>query len=276
VSNRRGFIEGTPFQLIADDSLALDAGLERSLPSGGTVGVRASGSFAKNTFAVLDGGGGRLDIDSRAYQGSVLGVFSHPLLGGAGTGSRVAPARRGDDRRAGRAAVAADSVLDRCAPTGAGLRRPRPAIRACSTWPATRASPGCHRRQGGAPAEALAVEQAIVVREQAVLLGEIEIAEPPLACAGPSAWRSVPATPAADCRRPGLSSGPGLDALLQARAPATRAWPWPGRTSSRRHHLIVAEDRRPRRSVGPVGQAAPPARPARRSSRWPAGGYTAG
>jgi len=185
VSNRREFIAGQPFQTIADDTLSLSAGLERSLPSGGTVGVTMSGGYANTTFAVLDNTGGRFDIDSTAFQGSLLATLNHPLL--AGRGSKVARVAR---RRAasardvatlGREAVAADNVLDAVraywelayAARARGIQQSSLEL-ARTQLEITRAAIA---GKAAAPTEALAVEQAIAVREQAVMLADVDISE---------------------------------------------------------------------------------------------------
>ena len=185
VSNRRGFIAGTPFQLTADDSLSVDAGLERSLPSGGTVSVRAGGSYAKNTYAVLDGMGDRFDIDSEAYQSQVLLSLSHPLLGGAGRRVARVARRRAEAQRTvaelARAAIAAETVLDAVraywelayAERALAIQRSSLAL----AREQLRITRSAIEGKAAAPTEALAVEQAIAVREQAILLAEIDITE---------------------------------------------------------------------------------------------------
>jgi outer membrane protein TolC len=186
-SNRRGFILGQPFQTIADDTFSANAGIERSLPSGGSFGLRASGVFAKQTFAVLDPSapGMRTDFDSKYYQGSLIATLNHPLLGGRGSRvSRVARARAAAARTVAelaRASVAADAVLDavraywELAYAQRALAIQRASLQLAQEQ--LRITRAAIAGKAAAPTEALAIEQAIAVREQAVLLAEIEIAE---------------------------------------------------------------------------------------------------
>jgi outer membrane protein TolC len=191
VSNRKGFILGQPFQTISDDTFSADAGLERSLPSGGTFGLHATGVFARQTFAVLDPSAAnmRTDIDSKFWQGSLIASLSHPLL--AGRGSKVARVarRRAEAARTvaelARQAAAADAVLEAVRAYWELAYAERAlAIHKSSLDLAReqlRITQAAIQGKAAAPTEALAVQQAIAVREQAVLLGEIDISERSLA-----------------------------------------------------------------------------------------------
>ena len=182
---RSEFVDGQPFQTTATDSVDLSADVTRPLTSGGTLGLSVGGGFSKSTFAVLAEGGSNFDFESKAWSSSVTATFTQPLL--AGRGKRIA---RASQRRASTArdaatlqqqVVAADAVRDvinaywevayavRVVDIRKGsLELAKEQLRITEAAIASKIV---------ARTEALATRQAIAVREQAVLLAEIEVSE---------------------------------------------------------------------------------------------------
>lgn len=237
VSKRRGFVAGNPFQTTAEDTGTLSAGLTRALPTGGTVGVTVTGTVADLTFAVLDNNGDRFDIDTTALSGSVIASVSHPLLGGSGRTIARAGRRR--------AALSRDAAVLQREVAATNVVRDVVA----SYWElayaiASRAiqqqSLDLAREQlritrlaidqrVAAPTEALAIEQAIAVREQEVMLAEVQISE-----------RSL------ELRRlVGLEIGPGEVLLGVGDTPDASAAPFFDLDST----LTIARERNPRLAV---------------------------
>lgn len=183
--SRTEFVDGQPFQTTSSDSVDLSADVTRPLTSGGTLGVSVGGGFSKSTFAVLADGGQSLEFDSKAWSSSVTAIFTQPLL--AGRGKRIA---RASQRRAGTVRDAA--TLQQQVAAAAAVRDVINAY-----WEVAYARRVVDIRKGAldlakeqlriteaaiaakiaARTEALATRQAIAVREQAVLLAEIEVSE---------------------------------------------------------------------------------------------------
>ncbi len=188
-TTRNPTVRGQPFQTIAEDSVGFASGIQRSLSSGGSVGIEVQGSYKKQEFAVLDEDEDTIDFDTATAAGSVAATFSQPLLRGRG-----AKAARADKRRAAasrsvsqlaRDATTTQLVLDIA--TGywdlvASTRRR--IILLGSVTLAKRQLQITKAAIAGkvaAPVDALAVEQALAVREEAVLLAEVDISEKSLA-----------------------------------------------------------------------------------------------
>ncbi len=187
---RRDVVEGNPFQTTAQDSLSLSGELSRALPTGGTVDIKLRGGWADTTFAVLLGApGSEMNIDSTTYQGSLIASITHPLL--AGTGRKVARAQQRRARMARDAAtlqrqIAASAAVQRVisgywelafSDRALDIRKQSLEL-AREQLRITRLAIG---QKVAAPTEALAVEQAIAVREQEVLAAEIQRSEQSLA-----------------------------------------------------------------------------------------------
>jgi outer membrane protein TolC len=88
---RLPYVPGTPVEQTQGDDILVSTALTRPLPTGGTVGVRASSDFFTGEY-VSDTGSGT-QTSSATYQAPSVQVFaSHPILRGAGVD--VARARR--------------------------------------------------------------------------------------------------------------------------------------------------------------------------------------
>lgn len=213
ISNHRNFIPGQPFQTTADDTLSLSAQVTRNLPSGGTVGLKLNGAWADTNFAVLQSDFGfdldylsecvsapdecdpnsilvmsepeRADYATKTTTGSLVATFTHPLLRGRGEKVARATQRRAKETRDAATLARRAAALD--------------AVAAAVTtyWELAYASREVEIRRGSvelareqlritreaiagevaAPTDALAIEQAIAVREQALLLAKVAVSE---------------------------------------------------------------------------------------------------
>jgi outer membrane protein TolC len=194
VSNRSEFLEGQPFQTLATDSFSASAELSRELSTGGTFKLDLDGSYSETTIAVLGVNPDtmqidRFDLDAGAVSSSVLASITQPLLGGRG--QRVARAEQRRTRIARDAAALQREIV--------ALDTIRAVIRAY--WELAYASQAVDIQRGSlelareqlriteaavrnrvsAPSEILAVQHAIAVREQTVMLAEVEVSERSLA-----------------------------------------------------------------------------------------------
>lgn len=299
VSNRSAFVEGQPFQTTATDSFSASAALSRALSTGGTVRINVEGSYSDTTVAVLGENPDtmrleRFDLDAGVVSSSLIASITQPLLGGRGT--RVA---RADQRRA---RVARDAAaLKR---EIAALDTIRGVIRAY--WELAYASQAVDIQRGSlelareqlriteaavrsrvsAPSELLAVQHAIAVREQAVMLAEVEVSERSLALRRLAGLEIGPGEidiEATDAIAGQPGRGPStidLDAVI-ARARASNPRLALARTGADTAEIAVelAEDAlRPRLDlaarVGPTGNATSPGDTLRQIGTLQ--GYTAG
>src|SRR5262249_52871873 len=81
--SRVDYVPGTPVQQTQSDDVLFSTSLTRSLPTGGTVGVRASADAGRGAY-VTDVGSGP-QSSTATYQAPSVSLFaSHPLLRGAG------------------------------------------------------------------------------------------------------------------------------------------------------------------------------------------------
>lgn len=181
VSTRSEFAQ--PFQPVTSDSFSLAAGLSRGLSTGGTLKLDLDGSYNDSEF-VLDPDNPE-PVSFSVWSSSVLASLTQPLLGGRG--KRVA---RAEQRRAHVARDAA--TLQR---EIAALDTIREVVR--MYWELAYASRAVDIQRGSlelareqlriteaavrsrvsAPSELLAVRHAIAVREQAVMLAEVQVSE---------------------------------------------------------------------------------------------------
>lgn len=239
-STRREFVEGQPFQTTAEDSLQLSAQISRGISTGGVVGLEVSGGSTDTEFAVLDNTGAPLQIGSTAFSGSLFATLTQPLWRGAG--KKVARAERRRARLASDSATLARQVTAAEAIRAAivaywelGYARQVVAIRESSLALAReqlRITRVAIEAKAAAPTEALAIEQAIAVREQAVLVARVEVSERSLALR----------------KLVGLEIGPGEVDLAVTDAPSPAARP-----VDLDRALAVARDRNPRIGLARLG-----------------------
>ncbi len=194
VSSRSEFLPGQPFQTLANDSLSGLAELSRGLSTGGTLKVDLDGSYSDTTTALEfplfdeDGmliGSERTAFDAAALSGSLIASIDQPLL--AGRGKRIARAEQRRTRIARDAAalqreiVALDTVREvvrmywelayasqAVGIQGGSLELAREQLRVTEAAVRARVS---------SSSEILAVRHAIAVREQAVMLAEVQMSE---------------------------------------------------------------------------------------------------
>lgn len=193
VTNRSEFVETNVFQVTAQDSLTVTGELIKPLPTGGEIGLSATGGFTDVTTVFLQqdmmGAVSQEEFTGTTGRAALTARISHPLLGGSGV--KIARA----DRR--RARLSRDrAVLLRRARAHQVVREVIDAYwelaYAIGTVAIRQSSLQLAREQLRitrlgieqkvlAPTEALAIEQAIAVREQAVLAAEVEVSERSLA-----------------------------------------------------------------------------------------------
>lgn len=193
LTRRSEFVETNPFQQTAEDTLTVSGELVRPLASGGEVGLRLAGGFSDVTFVFLgqDDMGAPLEqsLSGSTIATSLTARISHPLLGGRGEWvaraqrrqsalerDRVSLARRATANDAVRSVVRAYWELALAIRTVGiaeqSLELAREQLRLTRI--------GIERKVQ-APTEALAIEQAMAVREQALLAAEIEVSSRSLA-----------------------------------------------------------------------------------------------
>jgi len=184
-SMRHDVVAGNPFQITADDSLSMQGELSRALPTGGTVDLKLKGGWAATTYAIVLAPGSSMNADSTLYQGSLIASVTQPLL--AGSGRKVARAQQRRARLARDVAtlqreIAATTAVQQVisgywelafADRTLEIRKQSLDL-AREQLRITRLAIG---QKVAAPTEALAIEQAIAVREQAVLAAEIQRSE---------------------------------------------------------------------------------------------------
>jgi outer membrane protein len=113
------YVPGTPVQQTKGDDVVFAAGLQRSLPTGGSVGVRVADDFLVAGEYVSDLGGGPQTSTATYQAPSVQLLASHPLLRGAGVDVARAERHRASvardvaslERDAAAATVVRDVVL---------------------------------------------------------------------------------------------------------------------------------------------------------------------
>ena len=184
-TTRSKTVEGQPFQSTAEDSVGISSAIQRSLPSGGSIGLEVESAYRKQTFAVINEDGDTFDIDAAVVSGSVAATLSHPLL--RGRGKRVA---RANQRRAARSrtitelakqATTTNLVLDVANEYWdlVAATHKRKILQGSVTLAKQQLHLTQTAIQGkvAAPVDALAVEQAIAVREEAVLIAGVQISE---------------------------------------------------------------------------------------------------
>ena len=194
VSNRSEFLEGQPFQTLATDSLSASAELSRALSTGGTFKLDLDGSYSETTLAVLSVNPDtmqveRFDLDAGAVSSSLIASITQPLLGGRG--QRVARAEQRRTRIARDASalqreiVALDTIRDviraywELAYASQAVDIQRGSLELAREQ--LRITEAAVRNRVSAPSEILAVRHAIAVREQTVMLAEVEVSERSLA-----------------------------------------------------------------------------------------------
>jgi outer membrane protein TolC len=182
VSNRSEFSQ--PYQPLAIDSFSTSAELSRGLSTGGTVKIDVDGSYSDSTFVV-----GTVDnpITARfaVWSSSLIASINQPLLGGRG--KRVA---RAEQRRTRVARDAASlqreiSALDTIREVVRMYWELAYASRAVDIQRGSlelareqlRITEAAVRMRVSSPSEILAVRHAIAVREQTVMLAEVQVSE---------------------------------------------------------------------------------------------------
>jgi outer membrane protein TolC len=222
VTNRRELVEDQPFQILADDTLSGSTGITRGLPSGGTFGVELDSSVSDTKNALLDSDAVAMDTpfpdnfvtyDGGRVSGAATATLSHPLLRGFGKRIARAPQRRAELAKnaaaLSREIAAQDIVLD----VVSAYWELAYATRVLDIHLGTlalareqlRITQAAIDAGAAARSEIFAVEQAIAVREEAILLAEVAVAE-----------RSI------ELRRlAGLEIGAGEILLAATDAPAT-------------------------------------------------------
>lgn len=190
VSNRSEYVEGQPFQTTASDSLSASAELSRELPTGGRLTLDLDGSYSDTTIAVLTENPDTMmletyELEAGSLSGSLIASINQPLLGGRG--KRVARAEQRRTRVARDAATLQREI--------AALDTIREVVR--MYWELAYASRAVDIQRGSlelareqlriteaavrvrvsSPSEILAVRHAIAVREQTVMLAEVQVSE---------------------------------------------------------------------------------------------------
>ncbi|HEY5935107.1 MAG TPA: TolC family protein [Kofleriaceae bacterium] len=169
--------------IIQEDTTGLDIGLVRGLFTGGTLAVRAGGQLNAQTFRTDDG---MLDVE--IFDGAVANVSAslfQPILRGFGPSIARADGRRARVARDVASLQQAADALDITRDVIIGYWKVAYAvqvmeIRTDSLELANEQLKITERavRSGSvSPTETLAAEQAIAVREQAVLLAEVEVSQ---------------------------------------------------------------------------------------------------
>jgi outer membrane protein len=181
VSTRSEFAQ--PFQPLASDSYSGSAELSRGLSTGGTLKLDLDGGYNDSTFVVDPDNPEPLEFS--VWSSSLIASINQPLL--AGRGERVARAEQRRTRIARDAAslqreiVALDTIREvvrmywelayasrAVAIQGGSLELAREQLRVTEAAVRARVS---------SPSEILAVRHAIAVREQAVMLAEVQVSE---------------------------------------------------------------------------------------------------
>lgn len=198
-SRRRGFVNGNPFQTVAEDTGTFSLGVTRGLSWGGTLGVTAMTGLAHLQFAVLDGTGARYDVEAKSYMASALVRWQQPLLAGRGGAARA------DSRRAN--ALATKAQLLTRVTTEASLEavvrgywelwyaQQQLGIAKASLALAqeeARLTDIAVAKRAAAPADATLVALAVARREQATLVAEAALIDQSLALRRRA---GLPATP---------------------------------------------------------------------------------
>jgi outer membrane protein TolC len=184
-TTQREPVAGNPFQSTGFDSYSLAAGVSRGLSTGGVVSVNADARRSETDFVVNFGEPSSFDQSSKEVSVGLNVGVTQPLL--RGRGKKVA---RATQRQA---AIARDAA------TLAGEVAAQDTVRDVinAYWELAYAAREIEIRTGSlelakeqlrltlfgieagavAPTEALAVEQGIAVREEAILLAEIVVSE---------------------------------------------------------------------------------------------------
>ncbi len=184
VSSRRALVAGEPFQTPSSDSLSLSAQITRSLATGGTVGLSLAGGYTETEYA-FDFGFGLQEETVDTISASLVASVSQPLLRGRGREvARAAQerARLARDAAALKREIAADDAV---LAVVAAYWELSYAIRSVAIREGSldlareqlRITREAIAGEVSAPTEALAIEQAIAVREQALLLARIAVEE---------------------------------------------------------------------------------------------------
>lgn len=182
-------VAGEPFQTTDSRSINAGLGVSRGLSTGGTLSVSASSTYAERDFQIIDPNdplsGDLIDSSSGTLSGGVSINYEQPLL--RGFGSKVAriaqrQAAVGKDIATIAREVAAIDVVRQIIDAYWELAYATEvlAIRRNSVELALeqlRITDAAIKGGAAAPTARLAVEQAIAVREEAVLLAEVEWSE---------------------------------------------------------------------------------------------------
>jgi outer membrane protein TolC len=185
-SNRTRIIEGQPVQQTAVDTFALALAVGRSLRSGGSFSLGVEGRVSNTEFAVIrEASGGFDEFSSGALSGSVNATIRQPLL--RGYGEQIARASQRKARIDQDVATLSHEI------TALAILRDIVA----AYWEVAYALREVEIRRGSlalaeeqlriteagiragavAPTEAKAVQQGIAVREESILLAEVNISE---------------------------------------------------------------------------------------------------
>lgn len=315
VSSRSERVEGEPFQTLSSDSFAASAELSRELVTGGTLTLDLDGSYSDTTFGVISGPDTFVRYDASALSGSLIASINQPLLGGRG--KRIARAEQRRTRVARDAAAlqreisAFDTIREvvrmywELAYASRAVAIQRGSLELAREQ--LRITEAAVRARVSSPSEILAVRHAIAVREQTVMLAEVQVSELSLSLRrlagleiGPGeiditatdAFAALPATPGTGAApgQPATGQAPGqpalgaaaidLDAAIE-RARTTNPRLALARTSTATAEIAeeLAEDAlRPRldfnAQVGPTGNATEAGETLRQLGTFQA--YTAG
>jgi outer membrane protein len=185
VSTRSERVEGEPFQTLSSDSFAASAELSRELVTGGTLTLDLDGSYSDTTFGVISGPDTFVRYDASALSGSLIASINQPLLGGRG--KRIARAEQRRTRVARDAAAlqreisAFDTIREvvrmywELAYASRAVAIQRGSLELAREQ--LRITEAAVRARVSSPSEILAVRHAIAVREQTVMLAEVQVSE---------------------------------------------------------------------------------------------------
>jgi outer membrane protein len=173
-----------PFQPLAADTYSASAEASRALPTGGTLKIDLDGGYNDFVFLAEEGA-----VPFSFWSSSLLASFNQPLLGGRG--KQVARAEQRKARVARDAAtlqreiVALDTIRDvvraywELAYASQAVEIQRGSLELAREQ--LRITEAAVRSRVSSPSEILAVRHAIAVREQTVMLAEVEVSDRSLA-----------------------------------------------------------------------------------------------
>jgi outer membrane protein len=190
VSSRSEYVQGQPFQTTASDSFSTSAELSRGLPAGGTLKIDLDGSYSNTTIAVLTEDPDTMqpttfELDAGALSGSLIASITQPLLGGRGKRFARAEQRRTRIARDAASLQREIAALDTIREVVRMYWELAYATRAVDIQRGSvelareqlRITEAAVRVRVSSPSELLAVRHAIAVREQTVMLAEVQVSE---------------------------------------------------------------------------------------------------